>query len=199
MDIKDILQFILSPKILAAAGGTAAYYFWGRKQTGYKQWAYTGGGMVFGYVLGKFAQGYLSPGQVPAQQQLPQASAAGGLTAEEKAELARMAQQQQSTIDLDSPVRALPPAPAPSEPPATHVEPGFIMSPTGTRTPSGDTIVETGSSIAPEDVNLLHGTGSYNESLGGNGLGSYSGNDHDKEVDELMREIAKSTRNRGRA
>jgi hypothetical protein len=190
MDIKDILQFILSPKILAAVGGTAAYYFWGRKQHGYKQWMYTGGGMAAGFILGRLAQGYLSPGQVPAQQQLPaQATASGGLTAEEKAELARM-------VDLDSPVRALPP-PTP-EPEPQRIEPGFVMSPTGTRTPNGDIIVETGSSIAREDVPLLDGVGSYGESLGGNGLGSYSGNDHDKEIDELMREIAKSPR-RGRA
>lgn len=195
MDIKDILQFVLSPKLLAAIGGSAAYYFWGRKEQGYKPWLYTGGGMLAGYALGHLAQGFLHPGQVPAQLTPPPRPTNGvrpGLTPEQQAELNAMIGQQQQArayVDLDAPARALPPAQA------VYTDVGVPTA--GATAPTGDKIVATESSIAPDDVQLLHGAGSYGESIGGNGLGSYSGNDHDEEVDALMKEIAKSAK-RGR-
>jgi hypothetical protein len=181
MEIKDLLGILLDPKLLAAAGGYAAYHFWGRKHAGFKPWAYAGGGMVAGYLIGRVVQGYLQPGQVPAAT-----TAAGApLTAAEQAQLQQMIDQKfkPETVDLDSPPQL----------------PTYVAPVPGAITPSGDETVSMGSSIAPEDMAIADAPGSYGDALGGEGLGSYTGTDHDRDVDELMKEIAKSTKQRGRA
>ena len=181
MDVKQILAFILDPKLLAIAGGYAGYHFLGKGKEGYKPYAYAAGGIAAGYLAGRLAQSFVNPA-VPAPALAPVVAAGTP-----QHQLANSTMDMLDFDDTPVPQRALPPhvptrnedlfetarrqatkiAQAPAPPAPEHVD---------VRDESAD------------DADLLHSLGAY-EGSGEDGLGSYDPSlDGDVDVAQALRD-----------
>lgn len=189
MDFKSIINWLLDPRLLAAVGGYMSYHYMAKGQKGYKPWLYAGGGAVAGYLLGRAAQGFLvQPGAPPLQPQPvsmgmdPRMTELNRMIAENQA-----AQRRGQTIDLDSASKQLPPPMTAEEADGSDAvgsyAPGAPISPVDRQRVAMDT-----ASIAPEDMAIADSSGSYGDSLEGEGLGSFGGEDVDALVDMAINE-----------
>lgn len=199
MDMKEILNWLVDPKLLAAVGGYLSYRYMGKGQSGYKPWLYAGGGAVAGYLIGRAAQSFLvqpTGVQPAAGMGYALGGRPAGLPADQaamQAELRRMiaegeaAQRGDRMIDLDAAARRLPAAQAALEANASDAGGSYKQAPPISPVDRQRVAMDT-ASIAAEDMAILDSAGSYGDSLNGEGLGSFGGDDVDAAVDLAIKE-----------
>jgi hypothetical protein len=212
MDIKEVLSWLIDPRLLAAVGGYMTYKYVGKGKPGYQPWLYGAGGAVAGYLVGRVAQTYLAapaPVVAPAVKQAAGYAGPPQLPAHiaadpREAELRQMIAQNEAAaargVDLDAASHQLAAAPTPMSDAEVNEQADDAMGSYKRGTPiemmDRRRVEMDTASIAPEDMAVLDGKGSYGDSMEGEGLGSYAG-DEDEAVTEALRE--EKAKRQGRA